>query len=409
MFDSKQQWWQQISPSNNTPIIKKSENTEEIIIGIFCPTCLDHIDEKKIIYDFNLGEQICKKCGTVIGEQRNNDFFSVQSFIDVYHLSNDVTFVEDRCEYMMGHESRYYGTRGSGLSGVGGNIITSFTKSMDFSSMGILSSLMDEKNEDFMGTKIKDTKTINRLRYINNITSCATNRNPNEKNTKQVVMFIKQISQKKNFPAHIQENTVNLYRKISTKNKVKRLQYKITAYWCLYYTLRENDLTTSLPEFLNWLIELGFIEEDKKTIIQKKINKVQVFILDLLDLKPIPHSDYIQNISFLCNKHGLDELIKRQCLELGYIINDCGGSLVYQGRSPRTIATMLIAIIMTKEGMHEEYKELLKDLKITPIILKKILQEVITSIDKNKKIVTMGNSTNEEDNTEKLKRLLSLL
>lgn len=365
----------------------------------YCPTCRSDIEIKNIIHDFNLGEQICSFCGTVVGEQRNDDFFTLDSYIDVYHIHSDVTFAEDRCEYMMGHEAKYYGTRGSGLSGVGGNIITAFTKAMDFSSSGIMSSQMDINNVDFNGIKIKDSKTVSRWRKMDKITSCANNRNPNEKNIKEVIMFVKQISQKKNFPPHIQVDTINMYRSISSKNKKKRLQYKIVAYWCLYYILRQNALTTSLPEFLTWLVEMGFIDPSKKTIVQKKINKIQVFLLELLDLKPIPHSDHIQNITFMCNKHGLDEMVKRQCLELGNIINNNGGFLVYQGRSPRTIATMLIAIIMTKEGMKEECKELLKDLKITPMILKKILQEIIVLIEKHDK----------SENAAKLKNLLLLI
>jgi transcription initiation factor TFIIIB Brf1 subunit/transcription initiation factor TFIIB len=361
---------------------------------MWCPTCAEEMDVKKIIYDFEAGEQICYQCGTVIGEQRNNDFFTLDSFIDSYHIITDATYIEDRCDFMMGHESKYYGTKGSGLSGVGGNVITSFTKSMDFSSSGIMSSLMDEKNVDFNGVRIKDTKMMNRLRHINNITTPSTNKNPNEKNIKQVVMFIKQISQKHNFPPHIQENTVNMYRDVIKKNKERRLQYKVVSYWCLYYVLRSASLITSLPEFLSRLVDLGFIESSKRTHIQKKINKVQVFILELLDLKPIPHSDYIENIMFLCNNYGLSEIIKRQCVELGHVINESGGTLIYQGRSPRTIATLLIAIVMTKEGMKDECKDLLKELKITPIILKKVLAEVISLVRKR-----------NDPNLDKLERL----
>lgn len=371
-------------------------------LSFYCAVCTHNITEHDIIYDYTLGEQICMHCGAVIGEQRNNDFFTIDSIIDTYHIPSDATFIEDRGDYMLGHESKYYGTKGSGLSGVGGNVITSFTKSMDFSSSGIMSSQIDGKNFDFNGVKIKDTKTMNRLRRINNITSCANNRNPNEKNIKQVVIFIKQISQKKNFPVVIQEDTINLYRKISAKNKKKRLQYKITAYWCLYYTLRKNNLTTSLPEFLSWLIDMGFIDKEAKAMTQRKINKVQVLIFDLLDLPVIPHSDYILNITTLCNKHGLDEMIKRQCLELGNIISSKCGNLIHQGRSPKTIATMLIAIIMTKEGMKEQCKELLKDLKVTTIILRKILQDVVTTIEKKE-------CDPKDEDVYKLRKLLSVL
>lgn len=366
-----------------------------------CAVCNNLVSEKNIIYDYNLGEQICKICGAVIGEQRNNDFFTIDSIIDTYHIPSDATFIEDRGDYMLGHESKYYGTKGSGLSGVGGNVITSFTKSMDFSSSGIMSSQIDGQNRDFNGVKIKDTKTMNRLRRINNITSCPSNRNANEKNIKQVVIFIKQISQKKNFPLVVQEDTVNLYRKISAKNKKKRLQYRITAYWCLYYTLRKNNLTTSLPEFLSWLIDLGFIDRAQKAVTQRKINKVQVLIFELLDLPIIPHSDYILNITSLCNKHGLDEIIKRQCLELGNIITAKCGSIMHQGRSPKTIATMLIAIIMTKENMREQCKDLLKDLKVTTVILKKILQEVMDNVDQQ------GDPL--DDDVFKIRKLLSVL
>ena len=372
----------------------------EIVDEIYCPNCKCSIKSQNIIYDYEIGEQICSVCAAVIGEQRNNDFFTYDSFLDVYHSMSDTTLVEERCSYMMGHESKMYGTRGSGLSGAGSNIITSYTETMDFSSVGIMSSVMDKKNVDYMGQKIKDAKSINRMRYINNITSTVNNKNPNEKNAKQVILLIKQISQKKNFPQHIQEDTVNLYRKISDKNDRKRLQYKITAYWCLYYTLRANDLTPSLPEFLNWLVELGFIEEDRKTSIQKKVNKVQIFVLDLMEMNPIPHSNFISNIVFLCNKYELDEFIKRQCLELGYLINSYGGNRIYQGRSPKTIAAMLIAIIMIKEGLREECNKLLKELKITTMVLRKILDEVITFIE--------AQDSKQED-IQKLKDLLSIL
>lgn len=373
----------------------------EIVDEIYCPNCKASIKSSDIIYDYEMGEQVCGKCAAVIGEQRNNDFFTYDSFLDIYRSINDTTLVEERGSYMMGHESKTYGTRGSGLTGAGSNIITSYTTAMDFSSVGIMSSVMDKKNVDFMGNKIKDTKTINRMRYINNITTTANNKNPNEKNAKQVILLIKQISQKKNFPQHIQEDTVNLYRKISDKNNKKRLQYKITAYWCLYYTLRSGDLTPSLPEFLSCLVDLGFIEEDRKTSIQKKVNKVQIFILDLMEMNPIPHSNFISNIVFLCNKYELDEIIKRQCLELGHLISSYGCNQIYQGRSPKTIAAMLIAIIMLKEGLSDECGKLLKELKITSMVLRKILQEIITHIEKHQ--------DNKPDDVQKLKELLSIL
>jgi DNA-directed RNA polymerase subunit H (RpoH/RPB5) len=49
--------------------------------------------------------------------------------------------------------------------------------------------------------------------------------------------------------------------------------------------------------------------------------------------------------------------------------------------------------------MKDEYKELLKDLKITPLMLKKILQEVVTTIEKNDKT----------GNIYKLKNLLEII
>ena len=311
---------------------------------------------------------------------------------------NDTTMVEDRTNYIMGHESKMFGSRGSGLSGSGSNIITSYSEMMDFSSVGIMSSIMDKKNVDYMGNKIKDSKAINRMRYINNITTTANNKNPNEKNAKQVIMLIKQISQKKNFPQHIQERAVGLYRNISDKNDIKRLQYKITAYWCLYYTLREHNLTPSLPEFLTWLVELGFIEEMKKTSIQKKINKVQIFILDLMKMDPVPHSTFNSNLVYLCNKYDIPERIKRQAMELGEVISSHGGEMSYQGRSPRTIATMLISVIMRKENMKKkDIDEFLKELKVTNMILKKIVTELIEIIDKNPK---------QDKETQELKSLL---
>ncbi|HEX5520020.1 MAG TPA: hypothetical protein VFX18_06230, partial [Candidatus Nitrosocosmicus sp.] len=361
-----------------------------------CPTCKTEINNAYLIYDLEVGEQICKGCGTVLGEQRNNDFFTPDSFLDIYDNIKDTVIIEDRSNHIMGHESRLYGSRGSGLSGSGCNIITSYTEAMDFSSAGILSSMINKQNLDHMGAKIKDTKTQNRLRYMNSIIN-SKDRNGNEKNAKQVILLIKQISGKRNFPQYIQERTVNLYRKISEKNNVKRLQYKITAYWCLYYTLRQENLTPSLPEFLSWLVDMGYIEPGKKTSVQKKINKVQIFILDLMEMDPVQHSDFISNVVYLCNKYHLNEMIKRQCLELNNVINDFGGSLIYQGRSPKTITTMLIAIIMKKEGLNNECNELLKDLKITPMILKKIINQIIESITKN------------NERTEKLEDLKNLL
>lgn len=365
--------------------------------SIYCPVCNADIEARQIVYDFERGEQICSHCGVVMGCQKNGDFFTTDAFLDVYNSMNDTILIEDRTNYIMGHESKMFGSRGSGLSGVGSNIITSYSTMMDFSSLGIMSSIMDKHNVDYMGNKIKDSKAINRMRYINNITTTANNRNPNEKNAKQVIMLIKQISQKKNFPQHIQERAVGLYRDISDKNDIKRLQYKITAYWCLYYTLREHNLTPSLPEFLNWLVDLGFIDEPKKTSIQKKINKVQIFILELMNMKPILHSDYQSNLVFLCNKHYIAERIKREAMDLGNLISKYGGELAFQGRSPRTIATMLISVIMTKEGMRKDCSELLKELKVTTMILKKIINELSQIISED----------NEE--TQKIKRLLRTL
>ncbi len=159
-------------------------------------------------------------------------------------------------------------------------------------------------------------------------------------------------------------------------------------------------MTPSLPEFLNWLVELGFIEESKKTSVQKKINKVQIFILDLMNMSPVPHSSFIDNIVFLCNKYELDEKVKRQSLDLGELISKYGGDIVYQGRSPRTISTMLIAIVLVKEDQRKDCNELLKELKITSMIIRKILVEIIETIDKQ-------NASSDEISS--LKKLLLLL
>lgn len=345
-----------------------------------CPTCGIKVTDDITIYDYEAGEQICSKCGTVLGEQRNNDFFTPDSFIDIYDNIKDTTVIEDRSNHIMGHESRLYGSRGSGLSGSGCNIITSYTEAMDFSSKGILSSMINKQNMDHMGVKIKDTKTWNKQRYMDSIINSGDR---NEKNAKQVILLIKQISGKRNFPPYIQERMVNLYRKISEKNDIKRLQYKITAYWCMYYTLRQENLTPSLPEFLSWLVDLGYIEPAKKTIVQKKINKIQIFILELMNMEPVQHADFVTNIIYICNKYELSEMVKRQAIELNSVINGFGGSLIYQGRSPRTVTTMLIAVIMKKEGMRNECDELLRELKITPVTLKKITQQILEMINKN--------------------------
>lgn len=347
-----------------------------------CPTCELTIDNKAFIYDVETGEQICKACGTVTGEQRNNDFFTYDSYLDIYNNTNDTIMIEDRSNYILGHESKTFGSRGAGLSGIGNNIITSYTETMDFSASGIMSSVMDKKNVDYMGNKIADTKSINRIRYINNITS-PQDRNPNEKNIKSVILLIKQISQKKGYPTHIQENAVNLYKDIIEKNDEKRLQYKIATYWCLYYVLRQNNLTPSLPEFLQELVDLGFIEEVTRKTIQKKINKCQTFVLEIMDMQPIYHSGYKDNINFLCNRHYLTERIKRDSLKLGEDISVHGGDMVYQGRSPKTVATMLIVIIMIRDGMKKDCDELLKELHITYMILRKILADIIRLLDKN--------------------------
>lgn len=347
-----------------------------------CPTCNIDIPQKFIHYDFDMGEQICTKCGSVLGTQAGNDFFTYDSYLDIYNNTNDTIMIEDRSNYIMGHESKTFGSRGAGLSGIGNNIITSYTMCMDFSASGIMSSVIDKKNIDYMGNKIQDTKSINRMRYINNITS-PQDRNPNEKNTKSVILLIKQISQKKGYPQHIQENAVNLYKDIIKENDEKRLQYKIATYWCLYYILRQNNLTPSLPEFLQELVELGFIEELSRKTIQKKINKCQTFVLEIMDMQPIYHSGYKDNINFLCNRHYLSEKIKRESLKLGEDISLHGGDMVYQGRSPKTVATMLITIVMCKDGMKKDCDELLKELHITYMILRKIMADIISLLDKN--------------------------
>lgn len=340
---------------------------------------------KELAFDADTGEQICTRCGTVVGTQRNNDFFSYESYLDIYSSMNDTIMIEDRSNYILGHESKSFGSRGAGLSGIGNNVITSYTETMDFSASGIMSSIMDKKNVDYMGNKIQDTKSLNRIRYINNITS-PQNRNPNEKNTKQVILLIKQIAQKKSYPPYIQENAVNLYKDVIKQNNEKRLQYKIATYWCLYYILRQNNLTPSLPEFLQELVELGFIEEINRKTIQKKINKCQTFILDKMDMQPIYHSGYKDNINFLCNRHYLTERVKREALLLGEQISRYGGNMVYQGRSPKTVATMLISIILRKDAIQEDCErceELLKDLHITRMILRKIVTDIIALVEKN--------------------------
>lgn len=348
----------------------------------YCPICKKEYHSKVSINDIDTGEQICTVCGAVVASQRDNDFFTNDSYIDIYANMIDTTMMEDKSNYIMGHESKTFGSRRAGLSGIGNNIITSYTKAMDFSSSGIMSSVMDKENLDYMGKKIKDVKNINRLRYINNIIT-PDNKNPNEKNVKQVVMLIKQIGSKKNLPLYIQENVINLYRDIIEKNKQKRLQYKIATFWCLYYILRKNNLVPSLPEFLDGLIEHGFLDKKSRKTIQKKINKYQTFLLDLMELEPIHHSGFKDNVIFLCNKFLLSEKIKRDSLKLGDDIYKYGGFIVYQGRSPKTVATILISTIIVNNNSRLECDKLLNTLNVNYIILRKVISEMIIIIEKN--------------------------
>lgn len=348
----------------------------------FCPVCEKNYDHVVAIYDIDTGEQICTVCGAVIASQRDNDFFTNESYVDIYSNMVDTTMMEDKSNFIMGHESKTFGSRRAGLSGIGNNIITSYTQAMDFSSSGIMSSVIDKENLDYMGKKIKDVKNINRMRYINNIIT-PDNKNPNEKNIKQVVMLIKQISSKKNYPLYIQENVINLYREIIEKNKQKRLQYKIATFWCLYYILRKNNLVPSLPEFLDGLIDYGFLDDKSRKTIQKKINKYQTFLLDLMQLEPVHHSGFKDNVTFLCNKYLLSEKIKRESLKLGDDIYRYGGFIVYQGRSPKTVATILISTIIVNNNSRGECDKFLDTLHVNYIILRKVISEMIVIIEKN--------------------------
>lgn len=368
----------------------------------YCPVCTKSYDHKVAAYDIDTGEQICSICGAVVATQRDNDFFTNDSYTDIYSNMVDTTMMEDKSNFIMGHESKTFGSRRSGLSGIGNNIITSYTKAMDFSSSGIMSSVIDKENLDYMGKKIKDVKTTNRMRYINNIIT-PDNKNPNEKNVKQVVMLIKQIGSKKNLPLYIQENVINLYREIIEKNKQKRLQCKIATFWCLYYTLRKNNLVPSLPEFLDGLIYHGFLDEKSRKVIQKKINKYQTFLLDLMQFEPIHHSGFKDNVVFLCNKFHLHEKIKRDSLRLGDDIYNYGGFIVYQGRSPKTVATILISTTIINNSSREECDKFLDKLNVNYIILRKVISEMIDIIKKNQ-----GNQPRTNELSDIIKSLVNL-
>lgn len=272
---------------------------------------------QNVIYEFDSNEYVCTNCGLVLG------------------YSNDL-FADPR---MMGANNIKA-------------IINSSRKSLDWSTLGVDSSMIGYKNVDYMNKPVnwlmaqnlrqKDKMCVNRNE---------SNRHRRIKGAKKNIVTL---SQKLNIPTYIADRAAQLYDQAYAKGLIKGRNIEGISAACLYIACREEGIVKHLDDFSN-IMDTKVIKkkrnaEGKQYITKpKKRTRKQLFEFYQFLVTELNIKDRIkeQNLPAEINRVGgiikVSERTIRKAIDISEDLRKFEQSIFF-GKSPLAVASCIIYI-----------------------------------------------------------------
>ena len=321
-------------------------------------------DKQDIIYEFDTNEYICISCGFVLG-------YSVDLYAD---------------PRMMG---------ATNLKA----IINSSRKSLDWSTLGVDSSMIGYKNVDYMNKPVNWLMAQN-LRQKDKM--CV---NRNESNRRRHIKGAKKnivtLSQKLNIPTYIADRAAQLYDLAYAKSLIKGRNIEGISAAALYIACREVGLVKHLDDFSN-IMDTKVIKKKRnsdgkqyitkpKKRTRKQLFEFYQFLVTELDIKSrIKEQSLPAEINRVGGIIKVSERTIRRAIEISEDLRKFDESIFF-GKSPLAVASCIIYISskMLDDDPEHERKENIKQItvtrnsKISIVTLRKRCSKFLALVQKN--------------------------
>ena len=262
-----------------------------------------HLDTDNMITDFDTGEIICKKCGTVLQEK------IVQS------IKSDRVFTDN------------------------GGFLSSDTKStIRFHDMA-LASVIDKFNHDSAGKPIiyEMKEKMRRMRVLDRRSQART---ASERNLRTALGEMEKLKEKLSLSNAVVERAAYIYRKAAKADLIRgrRLNSMVAA--CVYIACREMNTTRTILEISK------SIQESRKSIAKN----YRILFRNLKISVAVP--DPIRCIVKIANNLEMTENSKREAIQIFDILKERD---LIAGKKPNAVAATVIymAGIKTKSELSQ--------------------------------------------------------
>jgi transcription initiation factor TFIIB len=326
--------------------------------------------QRDILFDTGTNEYICCGCGVIVGY--NHD---IESDLDIInHL---------------------------GANGGSGNnikaIINSSRQSLDWSTLGVNSSVIGRRNVDYMNKPIdyqmayllrrNDLICVNKNEY---------NRQHHIKSAKQTIVSL---SQKLFIPRHVADRAARLYDTAYTKKLIKGRNIEGISAAALYISCREEGIIKHLSEFAaimytktlpkkrdkykNKNLNEKYLANRSKKRIQKQLFEAYQLLVRELDLKPgIKEPNLPAEINRIGSVIGTEESSIREAIRLSDELRKFDKT-IYLGKSPPAIAACILYIATKFMGENIKQIVITRTSGISTVTLRKHCSQYVILLKKN--------------------------
>lgn len=264
----------------------------------------EDLDRNNTITDFDNGEIICKKCGTVLQEKM------------VQNIKNNKVFTNN------------------------GSFLSSDTKStLRFHDMGLASDI-DKLNRDSTGKPIvyEMKEKMKRIRVLDRRSQARTS---SERNLRTALREMEKLKEKLSLSNAVVERSAYIYRKAGKADLIRGRRLNAMVAACVYIACREMNTPRTIIEISK------NIQESRKSIAKN----YRILFQNLRISVAIP--DPISCIVKIANNLGMTENSKREAIQIFDILKE---RELIAGKKPNAIAASIIYMvgIKTKANLSQQ-------------------------------------------------------
>jgi len=324
-------------------------DTNENVDGCIC-------GENKIIFDANTKELICYMCGSIVA----------------YDHSLQEEIITKENSKMISKSSR---------------------SSLDYSTLGIISSQIGRKNSDFAGKNIKDPQLYYRLRFLDKM--CVNKNEPNRlhhiKTAKQTIISL---SDKLGIPVNIADRAARIYDIAYSKKLIKGRNIEGIAATTLFIACKEAGVIKHLGDFAEIMLTKSVVIDEKtkkssykitknKRSIQKQLFEFYELLTNKLELNLSKTIDLPSEINRIAGMAKISQRSVRHAIKLIEKLRGYNKTIFY-GKSPIAISVCVLYIATKYTGESVKQVVMTRSSNISTVTLRKRCSEYVNLLKKNK-------------------------